>query len=128
MIRARGFTLVEVLVALAVLAVGLLGAVLMLLGSLRGQEDARREIMATHLLRDAADRIRIGAVDRAWLEARAREIDPRARADIEFLPATGPTMPDRYRVSLRMETARGPGTIEQQVVLFQPPVRAPVAG
>jgi type IV pilus modification protein PilV len=57
-IRARGFTLVEALIALAVLSLGLLGAGAMLLDSLRSHADALRQIAATGLVRDMADRIR----------------------------------------------------------------------
>jgi type IV pilus assembly protein PilV len=150
--RSRGFTLVEVLVALAVLSVGLLGAAAMLLESLRGLADAQREIAATGLLHDLANRIRLNAAgraayvsgsaaracddaqpcraaeraaaDRVWFERRALELDPRISATIEFAPATGPAAPDRYLLSLRFPDAdRGPGNISQQVL-----VRAPVAG
>lgn len=55
---SRGFTLLETLVALAVLSFGLLGAAAMLLDSLRGQADALRRIAAISLVRDMADRIR----------------------------------------------------------------------
>jgi type IV pilus modification protein PilV len=150
--RPRGFTLIEVLVALAVLSVGLLGAAGMLLASLRGLADAQREIAATGLLRDLADRIRINAAgraaydsagavracvgaqrcsaaeraaaDRAWFALRALKLDPQVTATIEFAPAIGPTAPDRYLLSLRFADAdRGPGDISHQVL-----VRAPVAG
>jgi prepilin-type N-terminal cleavage/methylation domain-containing protein len=150
--RSRGFTLVEVLVSLAVLSVGLLGAAGMLLASLRGLADAQREIAATGLLRDLADRIRLNAAgraaygsasagracddaqpcgaaerataDRAWFVLRALELDPQITATIEFAPAIGPTAPDRYLLSVRFaDTDRGPGHISQQVL-----VRAPVAG
>jgi type IV pilus assembly protein PilV len=56
--RAHGFTLVEALIALVVLSLGLLGAGAMLLDSLRSHADALRQIAATALVRDMADRIR----------------------------------------------------------------------
>jgi type IV pilus assembly protein PilV len=55
---SRGFSLVEVLVALVVLSVGLLGAAGLLLGGLREQSLALRQAAATVLLTDMADRIR----------------------------------------------------------------------
>ena len=59
MMKARGFTLVETLVALAVLSVGLLGAAALLLDSLRSQAAALRRVAASNLVRDMADRIRV---------------------------------------------------------------------
>jgi len=55
---SRGFTLLETLVALAVLSVGLLGAAALLLDSLRGHAAALRRVAASNLVRDMADRIR----------------------------------------------------------------------
>jgi type IV pilus assembly protein PilV len=55
---ARGFTLLETLVALAVLSTGLLGAAALLLDSLRGQAGALRRVAALCLVGDMADRIR----------------------------------------------------------------------
>ena len=55
---ARGFTLLETLVALAVLSVGLLGAAALLLDSLRAHAGALRRVEALSLVRDMADRIR----------------------------------------------------------------------
>lgn len=54
----RGFSLVEALVALAVLSVGLLGAAALLLGGLRDQSLALRHGAANALLADMAARIR----------------------------------------------------------------------
>jgi type IV pilus modification protein PilV len=54
----RGFSLIEVLFGLVVLSVGLLGAAAMLLDSLRSNASALRNLGATHLVRDMADRIR----------------------------------------------------------------------
>jgi type IV pilus assembly protein PilV len=56
--HTRGFTLIETLVALAVLSMGLLGAAAMLLESLRGQAAALHRVAAINLVRDMADRIR----------------------------------------------------------------------
>lgn len=56
--RARGFTLIEALIALAVLSVGLLGAGVMLLESLRAQAESLRRLSAVNLLRDMAERTR----------------------------------------------------------------------
>ena len=55
---ARGFTLIEALIALVVLSLGLLGAAAMLLESLRAQGQSLRRVAATTLLRDLAERIR----------------------------------------------------------------------
>jgi len=56
--RWRGFTLVETLVALVLLSMGLLGAASLLLASLQGHEDALRQLRATGLVREMAERIR----------------------------------------------------------------------
>jgi len=58
MIKARGFTLVETLVALMVLSMGLLGAAALLLDSLRNHATALRRVAASNLVRDIADRVR----------------------------------------------------------------------
>lgn len=54
----RGFSLVEALVALAILSVGLLGAAALLLGGLRDQALALRHGAVGALLTDVAGRIR----------------------------------------------------------------------
>ncbi|HEU4779167.1 MAG TPA: type IV pilus modification protein PilV [Steroidobacteraceae bacterium] len=58
MSTSRGFTLVETLVALAVLSTGLLGAAAMLLDNLHAHHGALRRVAAVSLVRDMADRIR----------------------------------------------------------------------
>lgn len=56
--RATGFTLVEALVALVVLAIGLLGVAKLFLLTLRGNASATGRIYAVNLAADLADRIR----------------------------------------------------------------------
>ena len=130
----RGFTLIETLVALVVLSVGLLGAVALLLGSLRGQADARRSHEATGLLRDAADRLRangaicaatspvadcdpanLAAFERARFEAAANLVfSGDATVSIDFAPATG-AAPARYMITLRLAEAAGVNVLSLQV-------------
>jgi type IV pilus assembly protein PilV len=55
---ARGFTLVEVLIALTVLSLGLLGAAASLLESMHAQTRSLRRMAAGQLLRDMSERIR----------------------------------------------------------------------
>ena len=55
---ARGFTLVEVLIALTVLSLGLLGAAASLLESMHAQTQSLRRMAAAQLLRDMSERIR----------------------------------------------------------------------
>jgi type IV pilus assembly protein PilV len=56
--RAHGFSMLEVMVALTILSVGLLGAAIMLLDSLRTHAGALQRLGATQLARDMADSIR----------------------------------------------------------------------
>jgi len=133
---ARGFTLVEVLLALLVLSVGLLGAAAMLLGSLRGHARALQRLEATQLVRDMADRIRANALcragyvpdsaDGAHFESAARALFPHGdfTATVEFAPATGPAAPDRYLITLDWRGARDADDFDGVAlqVLAQPPV------
>ena len=152
--RCRGFTLIETLIAVAVLSVGLLGAAAMLLASLHGQVEAWREIAATNLLRDVAERIRINpegraayaargfasescgvqacsaaqlaAADRAYFaRAALAQVANDTTTAIEFVPAIGPTAPDRYVLTLRFADASDYGL---RVISLQVLLRAPVAG
>ncbi len=56
--RTSGFTLVEVLIALAILAVGLLAGVALLIDGLRASRGALLQTSASMLAVDIADRIR----------------------------------------------------------------------
>ena len=56
--RGRGITLVEVLVALVVLSVGMLGVAVMFVQSVRNSRSALLRTQAVNLVSDMADRIR----------------------------------------------------------------------
>jgi type IV pilus assembly protein PilV len=72
---SRGFSLIEALVALAVLSVGLLGAAGMLLGGLRDQSLALRHGAASVLVADVASRIRANVAARASYDSRSARAD-----------------------------------------------------
>ncbi len=133
--RARGFTLIETLVALVVLSVGLLGAVALLLGSLRSQTESRRESESIGLLRDVADRIRASVaacasavpavpcetatlvtLERNRFENAANALYPSGEAAvaIDFAPATG-AAPDRFVITLRLARSAGVDVLSLQV-------------
>jgi type IV pilus assembly protein PilV len=59
--RARGFTLIEALVALIVLSIGLLGIASLQLSSLRWNHGASMRSQATLLAYDILDRMRVNA-------------------------------------------------------------------
>jgi type IV pilus modification protein PilV len=67
--RCRGFTLLESLIALLVLTLGLLGSAALLLQGLQGNAAAARQLAATNLARDLAERIRLNARDAASARA-----------------------------------------------------------
>ena len=128
---ARGFTLIETLVALVVLSVGLLGAVAMLLGSLRGQAQALRRVAAISLVRDMADRIRAnprgGAqYDTATSTSAAPRATHRVAATAHSAPrrtaSTSPRLPERSSrgedTDARIEyaPATGPATPARYVI------------
>jgi type IV pilus assembly protein PilV len=141
----RGISLLEVLVALAVLSVGLLGSAGLLLAGLRDQGQALRLSAATMLVADAADRVRShlqagaafsltpdseGGRDlAAFQQAAARQFPNRdAQASILVLPATGPASPGRYLISLRLRDSDAQGEVAILEVPLTVLAQTPVAG
>ncbi len=106
----RGFSLIESLVALAVLSVGLLGASALLLDGLRRQDQALRQQAALWLVADVADLLRAspGPADATGFAAAALELFPHQspEAAIARAPAAAPAEPVRHRVSLRWLDSR----------------------
>jgi len=68
--RARGFSMLELLLALGVLSIGLLGAAALLLESVRTQASALHRLSALQLARDMADRIRANPLARSNYDTR----------------------------------------------------------
>lgn len=111
---ARGFTLIEVLVALVVLAVGMLGLAVLLVEGLQGSRTAIEHTQAVNLAADIAERMRsnraaASAYDTAEgtpaprrdanCEAAAGPCDPRAMASHDlrlWLDDVAATLPDGH--------------------------------
>jgi type IV pilus assembly protein PilV len=90
--RVAGFTLVEVLVALVVLAVGMLGMAVLLLEGLRASRIALEHTQAVNLAADMAERMRANrAAARAYDTA---EGTPDPRLDAACEDAAGPCAPE----------------------------------
>jgi type IV pilus assembly protein PilV len=66
--RARGFSMIEVLIALIILAVGLLGFALLQTMSLRFAQSANYRTQATNLAYDLLDQMRANRFQAAWYE------------------------------------------------------------
>jgi type IV pilus assembly protein PilV len=80
-LRQAGFTLIEMMIALVVLTVGMLGIAALYLESLRSSRDALYYTQAVNLAADMADRIR---ANREGIEEYAFVLDP----------ASPPALPD----------------------------------
>jgi type IV pilus assembly protein PilV len=81
--RARGFTLVESLVALLVLSIGLLGVAGLQLTGVRANQSAAWRSQATYLSYDILERMRLNPANRAdyvvdLAPDEAEEVDPEA--------------------------------------------------
>jgi len=84
--RARGFSMVEALVALVVLSVGMLGIASLYVVTLRSSGSAISRMQAVNLASDLADRIRANRT--------AREAYEEAGADEECVGETAACSPD----------------------------------
>jgi type IV pilus assembly protein PilV len=111
MLGARGFTLVESLVALVVLSIGLLGIASLQLSSLRWNHGASLRSQATLLAYDILDRMRANQVV--------------ARTTTDYVVAmsatkTGTTVADKdvaqWKTTLLQTLPSGDGSIERIVV------------
>ena len=74
----RGFTIVEALVALVVLAVGMLGIASLYVTTLRASGSAMSRMQAINLASDLGDRIRANRTAEDDMPARPRRTAPRA--------------------------------------------------
>jgi type IV pilus assembly protein PilV len=83
MLWRRGFTLVEVLVALLVLAVGMLATAALLIDSLRGSRHAQERTQAVNLATDIAERMRANRAAVDAYDTAAGTPEPRLEPDCE---------------------------------------------
>jgi type IV pilus assembly protein PilV len=90
-VRLGGFTLVEVLVALVVLAVGMLGMALLLHAGLQSSRSALEHAQAVNLAADLAERMR---ANRSAAPAYDTADGPEPRLDARCENAGGPCTPD----------------------------------
>jgi type IV pilus assembly protein PilV len=131
-VKRRGFTLIESLVALVVLSVGLLGAAATLLGSLAAHAEALRRASALGLVHDAAERIRANAAGRAAYDTRsttagadcaAAACDAATRAAMDrahFVTAARAAFPfAETRADIRFEPATGPAVPDRYEITLQ---------
>jgi type IV pilus assembly protein PilV len=88
---ARGFTLIEVLVALVVLAVGMLGLAVLLVEGLQGSRSAIEHTQAVNLAADIAERMRSNRAAAASYDT--AEGTPEPRVDAACEDADGPCDP-----------------------------------
>jgi type IV pilus modification protein PilV len=129
--RATGFSLIEVLMAVLVLAVGFLGISQWLLVGWRDQRFAQRQLVAQTLMADFADRLRasrdVRGLSQEFSAAARDHLAPaHHEARITFAPATGPDDPARYRISLRWREADAADWQAEASTLVLAP--GPVAG
>lgn len=135
---ARGFTLIESLIALVVLSIGLLGAAATLLGSLGAHAEAQRRTTALGIVRDAADRVRANAAGRAAYDTRggdapagdctAASCDAGTRAALDrahFVTAARVAFPFAdTRADIRFEPAIGPAAPDRYEITLRFPARS----
>ena len=126
-----GFSLVEVLVALVVLSIGLLGAAALLLGGGRDQTSAAHQAALTLLVADVAERIRANPLGRELYDTRTARDAPAdcseaapcgaaalaARDLAHFSSAAQALLPSRApRTRVSFEPATGPAAADRYVI------------
>jgi type IV pilus assembly protein PilV len=130
--HARGFTLVESLVALVLLSIGLLGAWALLLGSFRTHAEARNHALASGLVRDMAERIRANPQARALYlsenpaadepaceAAQACDVAQRAADDRANFDRTAHRMLPDARTSIEYEPALGAAAADRYAITLR---------
>jgi type IV pilus assembly protein PilV len=131
--RRRGFSLVELMIALTVLSLGLLGAWSLLISSLRGHVDARRHAAATSLVRDMAERIRANPSAGARYDSDAPaagdvacdapapcDVPQRAASDLaHFARAAQELFPAESSARVEFVPATGPAAADRYVITLR---------
>jgi len=123
--------MLELLLALAVLSIGLLGAAAMLLDSLRTQAGAMHRLGAVQLARDMADRIRANPLGGAGYDTRGTSALPaicaeasgcdaaqRAASDRAHFQSAARALfaPQEYSASVEFAPAIGPAAPDRYVI------------
>jgi prepilin-type N-terminal cleavage/methylation domain-containing protein len=113
--RRRGFTLMEVLVAVVVMTVGMLGISMLIIEGLRTNRNAIYRTAAVSLAADMAERLRAGGtapgadVERAlWQQEVATQLPGGATATIDISPAADNPQLQRFEIRLMWPEAGRP--------------------
>jgi type IV pilus assembly protein PilV len=106
--HARGFTLVEVLIALVVLSIGLLGVAALQLTSLRTNSSAAMRSQATVLAYEIVDRMRAN-------QAVAKNVTPGYQISYMAVP-NGTTVADRDLIAWRQHLTNTLGPTAQSQI------------
>jgi len=101
----RGFTMIEVLIALVVLAVGLLGLAMLQTMNLRFTQSANQRTQATNLAYELLDQMR---VNRVLASAYMGDYTGDA-TDANCIPDTGDMTADEYRTAWECRLAKALG-------------------
>ena len=111
--NCRGFSLIEVMVALAILSFGLLGVAAMQGVAIQGNAFAKDITVATSAAQEILERIRLHATSRIVLSA----YDGMNTANTATAPATNPARSDYLAWQQQLATLKlpsGSGTIDVQ--------------